>query len=253
MQPSAAPARIAALRRGRIVRCDVPSEIRGAPASTPARQVTVRSGRCGTEVLCDRHPDAEASGPEEIASPCTHRIGNQSGRSGVAALVRSPSRFSLLRPATPSTAPPGSRSPPRKAGHLAQQPGCIAPPRRQHARTFVARLVALTHRGSSRGISETDKHLGAQFYNTLQRLFYSRWGRHHPIPGLWPACLLLSARQRRRPVVLRIGCLAAVPSPTAARRSCPAPAGARGTLPRDLASPLLVPRRPLQSSRRRPR
>ncbi len=36
--------------------------------------------------------------PREIASPCTHRIGNQSGRSGVAALVRGPSRFPLLRP-----------------------------------------------------------------------------------------------------------------------------------------------------------
>ena len=41
--------------------------------------VTVRSTRCRTDVLCGRHPDAEASVPEQIASPCTHRIGNQSG------------------------------------------------------------------------------------------------------------------------------------------------------------------------------
>ena len=76
------------------------------------RAVTVRSSRCGTDVLLVGTLDAEASVPEEIASPCTHRIGNQSGRSDAAALVRGLSRFSLLRPrnAFDSTAR-GARSP----------------------------------------------------------------------------------------------------------------------------------------------
>ena len=81
-------------------------------------------------MCCGRHPDAEASVPAEIASPCTQRIGNQSGRSGVAALVRGPSRFSLLRPRNAFDSTARVAWSPRRAGHLVQQPGCITRPRR---------------------------------------------------------------------------------------------------------------------------
>lgn len=68
--------------------------------------------------------------PRGDASPCTHRIGNRSGRSAVAALVRGLSRFSLLPPrnAFDSTARVARSS--RRAGRLVQQPGCIARTRR---------------------------------------------------------------------------------------------------------------------------
>ena len=67
--------------------CKVRDFGRSRPSGS-VRGVAVRLPRCGSDVLRGRHPDAEASVPEEIASSCTHRIGNRSGRSGVAAVVR---------------------------------------------------------------------------------------------------------------------------------------------------------------------
>ncbi len=83
-----------AVRSGREV-----ANPRGSRESTPFTHVTF--GRAGpgqmrSDVRCGRHADAEASVPEEIASPCMHRIGNQSGRSRIAALVRGPSRLLAL-------------------------------------------------------------------------------------------------------------------------------------------------------------
>ena len=60
----------------------------------------------------------KAASPEEIASPCTHRIGNQSGSSGVAALVRGLSRFSLLRRHNAFDSTAWVARSPRRAGHL---------------------------------------------------------------------------------------------------------------------------------------
>ena len=65
-------------------------------------------------------------------SPAPAHTASATSRAGAASLPRcaaSPA-FRSCGPATPSTAPPGSRGPPRRAGHLVQQPGCIARPRR---------------------------------------------------------------------------------------------------------------------------
>ena len=101
--------------------------------------------RCGTNVLCGRHPDAEASVSEETANPCTHRIGNPLGRSGAAALVRGllPTSRSC-GPATPSTAPPGSRGPRVEPGISSSSPAA------SHGRGGTASTTVSISTGSTR-------------------------------------------------------------------------------------------------------
>ena len=94
------------------------------------RLVTVRAARCVSDVVCGRHLDAEASVPEEVASPYTHRIGDRSGQSGVATLVRGLCRFSLSPPPNVCHSTARATRSPRRAGHLVQQLGWIARPRR---------------------------------------------------------------------------------------------------------------------------
>ncbi len=87
-----------------------------------------------------------------MASLCTHRIGNQSGRSGTAALVRGLSRLSLLRPRNAFDSTARVARSPCRAGHLVQQPGCIARSRRhglyegldQHRSTRRNRVLSLS-------------------------------------------------------------------------------------------------------------
>ena len=78
-----------------------------AEAVATGAGVTVRPARCGSDVPRGRHPDAEPASPRRPPAPARTSIGDRLARSGVAALVRGLSRFSILPPRKPSTTSPG--------------------------------------------------------------------------------------------------------------------------------------------------